>query len=66
MSSVTLTVFQIYLEHLTYFWNVSSVTWNASSVLWDAFSVNTAHVPVKKKENLNVFGVVCLGTSKAH
>jgi hypothetical protein len=50
VSSVTLTVFQIYLEHLTYFWNVSSLTWNATSVIWDAFSVHTTHVPVKKGE----------------
>ena len=47
MSSVTLSVFQLYLEHLTYFWNVSSVTWNAFSVIWNASSVDTIHVPVK-------------------
>ncbi len=47
MTSVTLSVFQLYLEHLTYFWNVSSVTWNAIGVIWNASSVNTIHVPVK-------------------
>ncbi len=40
VSIVTQYVFQLYLEHLTYFWNVSCVTWNASSV-------STVHVPVK-------------------
>jgi hypothetical protein len=47
VSSVTLFVFQLYLEHLIYFWNVSSVTWNAFSVIRNAFSVNTIHVSVK-------------------
>ncbi len=47
MSSVTLSVFQLYPEHLTYFWNVSSVKWNAFSVIWNASSVDTTHVPVK-------------------
>ncbi len=47
MSSAILSVFKFYLEHLTYFWNVSSVTWNVSSVIWNASSVNTIHVPVK-------------------
>jgi hypothetical protein len=42
-------VFQLYLEHLTYFWNVSSVTWNAFSVIWNASSVYTIHVPVKRR-----------------
>ncbi len=65
MSSVTLSVFQLYLEHLTYFWNVSSVNWNAFSVIWNTSSVDTIHVPVKK-ENWNVFGVVCLRTLKSH
>ncbi len=50
MSSVTLSVFQLYLEHLTYFWNVSSVIWNVFSVIWNASSVNTIHVPVKGGE----------------
>ncbi len=47
MSSVTLSVFQLYLEHLTYFWNASSVTWNAFCVIWNASSVgvDTIHVP---------------------
>jgi hypothetical protein len=49
VSSVTLSVFQLYPEHLTYFWNVSSVTWNAFSVIWNASSVNTIHVPVKRR-----------------
>ncbi len=30
-------------------WNVSSVTWNAYSVIWNASSVNTIHVPVKRR-----------------
>ncbi len=60
MSSVTLSVFQLYLEHLTYFRNVFIVF----SVIWSASCVNTIHVPVK--ENLNVFEVVCLRTLKAH
>ncbi len=42
-------LFQLYLEHLTYFWNVSSVIWNAFNVIWNA-----------KDENWNVFGEVCL------
>ena len=49
VSSVTLSVFQLYIEHLTYFWNVSSAIWNAFSVIWNAFSVNTIHVPVKRR-----------------
>jgi hypothetical protein len=49
LSSVTLSVFRLYLELLTYFWNVSSVTWNVSSVIWNASSVNTIHVPVKRR-----------------
>jgi hypothetical protein len=40
VSSVTLSVFQLYLEQLTYFLNVSSVTWNASSVIWNASNVS--------------------------
>ncbi len=47
VSSVTLSVFQLYLEHLTYFWNVFSATWNAFSVIWNASSVTTIHGPVK-------------------
>ena len=46
VSSVALSMFQLYLKHLTYFWNVSSVTWNAFSVIWNASSVDTIHVPV--------------------
>ncbi len=65
MYSATLSVFQLFLEYLTYFWNVFSVTWNVFSVIWNASSVNTIRVPVKK-ENLNVFGVVCLRTLKAN
>jgi len=42
----------------------SSATWNVSSEIWNASSVNTIQVPLKK-ENWNVFGVVCL-TLKAH
>jgi hypothetical protein len=49
VSSVTLSVFQLYLEHLTYFCNVSSVTRNAFSVIWTASSVKTIHVPVKRR-----------------
>ncbi len=49
MSSVTLSVFQLYLEHITYFWNVFSVTWNAFSVIWNASSVSTIHVPFKEE-----------------
>jgi hypothetical protein len=49
LSSVTLSVFQLYLEHLTYFWNVSSVTWNAFSVIWNTSSVNTIHIPVRRR-----------------
>ncbi len=40
-----MSVFQLYLEHLTYFVNVSSVNWNVVSVIWNASSVNTIHVP---------------------
>jgi hypothetical protein len=47
VSNVTLSVFQLSLEHLTYFWNVSSVTLNAFTVIWNAFIVNTIHVPIK-------------------
>jgi hypothetical protein len=49
VSSVTLSVFQLYIEHLTYFWNVSCAIWNAFSVIWNASSVNTIHVPVKRR-----------------
>ncbi len=28
---------------------VSSVTWNAFSVIWSACSINTIHVPVKRR-----------------
>ncbi len=55
MSCVTLSVFQLYIEHLTYFWNVSSAIWNAFSVIWNASSVNTIHVPVKSKSMLKNF-----------
>ncbi len=44
VSSVTLSVFQFYLEHLTYFWNESGVTWNAASGIQNASSVNTVLV----------------------
>jgi hypothetical protein len=47
-----LSVFQFYLEHLTYFWNVSSVTWNAFSVIWNSSSVNTIYVPVKRRTGM--------------
>ena len=30
-------------------WNVSSAIWNAFGVIWNAFSVNTIHVPVKRR-----------------
>jgi hypothetical protein len=43
VSSATLSVFQLYLEHLTYFWNLSSITWNVSSVIWYASSANIIH-----------------------
>jgi hypothetical protein len=49
VSSVTLSVFQLYLEHFTYFWNVSCAIWNAFSVIWNASSVYTIHVPVKRR-----------------
>jgi hypothetical protein len=49
VSCVKLSVFQLDLEHLTYFWNVSGVTWNAFSVIWNASSVNSIHVQVKKR-----------------
>ncbi len=49
VSTVTLSAFQLYLEHLTYFWNVSIVTWNAFIVSWNASSVNTIHVSVKRR-----------------
>jgi hypothetical protein len=42
-------VFQLYLEHLTYFWNISSAIWIAFNVSWNASSVNTIHVPVKRR-----------------
>jgi hypothetical protein len=49
VSSVTLSVFQLYVEHPTYFWNVSSVMWNVSSIIINFFSVNTIYVPVKRR-----------------
>ncbi len=49
VSSVTLSVFQLYLEHLTYFWNVFRVTCNVFSIIWNASSVTIIHVPVKRK-----------------
>jgi uncharacterized protein YjaZ len=49
VSSVTLPVFQLHQEHLTYCWNVSNVIWNVLSVIWNASSVNTIHVPVKMR-----------------
>jgi hypothetical protein len=49
VSSGTPSVFQLYLEHLTYFWNVPSATWNVYSVILNASSVNTIHTPVKRK-----------------
>ncbi len=49
VSSMKLSVFQLYLEHLTYFWNASSVTWNVSSVIWSASRVNTIYVLVKRR-----------------
>jgi hypothetical protein len=49
VSSVTLSLSHLHLEHLNYFWNVSSVTWNAFSVIWNASSVNTIHFPVKRR-----------------
>jgi hypothetical protein len=58
VSSVTLFVFQLYLEHLIYFWNVSSITWNTSSLIWNATSVSTVDVPVP--------GLVCLRSLQAH
>ncbi len=42
-------MFQLYLEHLTYFWKISSVTWNAFSEIWNASSFNTIHVLVKRR-----------------
>jgi hypothetical protein len=57
VSSVTLSVFQLYLQHHTYFWNVYSVTCDASIVIWNASSAKTIHVSVKR-ENWNVLGVV--------
>ncbi len=53
-----MSMFQLYLEHLTYFVNVSSVNWNVVSVIWNVSSVNTT-VFMFQKENLNVFGVAC-------
>jgi hypothetical protein len=50
-------VFQLYLEHLIYFLNVSSETWNAISEIWIASTVNIIHVPFFFL-NWNVFGVV--------
>jgi hypothetical protein len=49
VSGVTLSVFQLYLEHLTYFLNVFSVTWNAFHVIWNASSVNTIYLPIKRR-----------------
>jgi hypothetical protein len=50
VSSVTPSVFQLYLEHLTYFWNVSCATWNVISVIWNASSVNTIQCSSKKEK----------------
>jgi hypothetical protein len=52
VSSVPTSVFQLNLEHVIYFWNVSSEIWNALSEIWNASSVNTIHVPVKKKTGM--------------
>ncbi len=50
VAHVTLSVFQLYLEDLTYCcWNVSSITCDAISVIWDASSVNTVHIPIKRE-----------------
>jgi hypothetical protein len=46
--TVTLSVFQLYLELLTHFWHVSSVNWNVSSIIWNASSVNPIHIRVKR------------------
>jgi hypothetical protein len=48
VSSVTLLVFQLHLEHLTYFWNVFSATWNVFSVIWNVSSVDTIHVGAER------------------
>jgi hypothetical protein len=47
--SGSLSVFQLYLEHLTCFWNLYSVTWNAYSGIWNASSVNIINIPVKQR-----------------
>jgi hypothetical protein len=52
VSNVILSVFQLYQEHLAYFWNVSGVTWNASGVILNASSVNTIHVLLKKRNGM--------------
>ncbi len=36
-------------EHTLYLWDVSSGIWNVFSVIWNASSVNTIHVPVKRR-----------------
>ncbi len=42
VSCVTLSVFQLYLEHLTFVGNASFVNWNVSSVIWNASSSNNS------------------------
>jgi hypothetical protein len=63
VTNVTLSVFQLYLQHLTSCWNVSSVTLNVPGVIWNASSVYIIHA-LDKKENWNLFGVVCLRTKR--
>jgi hypothetical protein len=47
-------VFQLYLEHLNYFWNVSSTISNVFTVIWNASCVNTIHVTF-----IYISGVTC-------
>lgn len=48
VSSVTLSVFQLYLELSHFSLNVSSVNWNAFSAFWNASSISTIHVQKKR------------------
>jgi hypothetical protein len=50
-------MFQLYLEHLTYFLDVSNVTWNVAGVIWNASSFNTIHVPVKRRIGMFLFSM---------
>jgi hypothetical protein len=56
MSTVKLSAFQLYQNHLSFLLNVSSVNWNALSVICSASTVNTTHFL-----EIREFGPVCCG-----